>query len=50
VSERLRAGTYKSPHLKLLKPSKQVLRTLKMAGSDMYLKIYPKPETTLASF
>jgi anti-anti-sigma factor len=39
VSKGVTAGTYKSPHLKLLSPSSRVLETLKMSGFDMFLDI-----------
>jgi anti-anti-sigma factor len=39
VSKGVMAGTYKSPHLKLLSPSTRVLETLKMSGFDMFLDI-----------
>ena len=33
-------GTYKSPHLKLVKPSKNALKALSTAGYDMFLEIH----------
>jgi hypothetical protein len=44
------AGTFKSPHLKLLNPSQDVHRTLEMAGYDMFLEIYSDRNEALASF
>ncbi|HER34100.1 MAG TPA: anti-sigma factor antagonist [Halothiobacillaceae bacterium] len=44
------AGTYKSPHLKLLKPSSDVQNVLKMSGFDMFLDIYQDHGQALASF
>lgn len=50
VSKGVTAGTYKSPHLKLLAPSARVLETLKMSGFDMFLDIYPNAKSALAAF
>jgi len=46
----VRDGSYKSPHLKLLNPSPQVLQVLKMAGFDMFLEIHRDLDTAVASF
>lgn len=43
-------GTYKSPHLKLLKPSEQSRKTLETAGFDMYVEIHSGLQTAIASF
>jgi hypothetical protein len=43
-------GTYKSPHLKLLKPSENALRALRVAGYDMFLEIHQRRTEALASF
>jgi len=43
-------GTFKSPHLKLLKPSRRVLEVLKMAGFDMFLEIHSSLKNAVASF
>lgn len=43
-------GTYKSPHLKLVKPSKNALKVLSMAGYDMFLEIHDNQKTAVASF
>jgi anti-anti-sigma factor len=50
VSKGVAAGTYKSPHLKLLSPSARVLETLKMSGFDMFLDIQPNLKAALALF
>jgi anti-anti-sigma regulatory factor len=50
VRKGIAAGTFKSPHLKLLKPSKDVRRTLELAGFDMFLEIYSNRKKALASF
>ena len=50
VRQGIRAGTYKSAHLKLLKPGKQVLKTIKMTGLDMYLEIFTSEKKAIASF
>jgi hypothetical protein len=44
------AGTYMSPHLKLLNPSKAVLEALKAAGYDMFLEIHHNYKQALESF
>lgn len=46
----LRDGTFKSHHLKLLRPSGNVLRTLETAGYDMFLDIYTSLREAIASF
>jgi anti-anti-sigma factor len=46
----IRAGTYKSPRLKLLNPSKETRQTLKMTGFDMYIEIFNDKSAAIASF
>jgi anti-anti-sigma factor len=46
----INAGTYKSPYLKLLNPSKAVLEVIKITGFDMFLEIHTDIKTALASF
>ena len=41
-------GTYKSPHLKLVKPSKNGLKALTTAGYDMFLEFYDTSPTPSA--
>jgi anti-anti-sigma regulatory factor len=43
-------GTYKSHRLKLLNPSRQVVRTLSTAGIDMFLEIYTDLHKAITSF
>jgi anti-anti-sigma factor len=43
-------GSYKSPHLKVLNPSKEVLEVLKMSGFDMLVSIEKDLKTAVASF
>jgi hypothetical protein len=50
VRHDIAAGAYRSPHLKLLKPSKNALRALKVAGYDMFLDIHQRRSQALASF
>ena len=50
ISQGLRTGTYKAPHLKLLNPSDRVLQVMKMSGLDMYLDIFTKENKALAAF
>ena len=44
------AGTFKSPHLKLVHLSPRVSEALKAAGVDMFLEIHPDLAAALASF
>ncbi|HLF28683.1 MAG TPA: STAS domain-containing protein [Anaerolineae bacterium] len=44
------AGTFKSPHLKLVSPTKRVHEVLKMAGFDMFLEIHRSVKEAVASF
>jgi hypothetical protein len=44
------AGTFMSPHLKLVKPSPHVLEVLKAAGYDMFLEIHRDVNQAVASF
>lgn len=46
----LRDGTFKSPNLKLLAPSKKVHEVLNLTGMNMYLEIFPTLDKALASF
>ncbi len=46
----LRDGTYKSPHLKLLNPTRHVQEVLNMAGIDMFLEIHGNLKDAVASF
>jgi anti-anti-sigma factor len=43
-------GTYKSPHLKLLNPSKETLTTLESSGFSMFIAVFHDLKTALASF
>ncbi|HEY2980005.1 MAG TPA: STAS domain-containing protein [Anaerolineales bacterium] len=46
----IRAGTYKSPHLKLANLSKETKMVFKTSGFDMYIEIYDDLRTAIASF
>jgi anti-anti-sigma factor len=50
INQGVRAGTYKSPHLKLAGPSASVRETLSMAGVDMFLEMHADLQSALASF
>jgi anti-anti-sigma factor len=50
VRKGLTDGTFKSPHLKLLSPDKNVAQVLSMAGFDMFLEIYDNRKKAVASF
>jgi anti-anti-sigma factor len=44
------AGTYKSPHLKLVNLSKEVRTAFEMSGFDMFIETYTDFDTAIASF
>ncbi len=44
------AGTYKSPHLKLVNLSTETKTVFNMSGFDMYIEIYDNLKTAIASF
>jgi len=44
------AGTYKSPHLKLLSLSKEAKTAFETAGFDMFIETFTDFKTALASF
>jgi anti-anti-sigma factor len=46
----INSGAYKSPYLKLLRPSKLVAGTLKVAGFDMLLEVHENLQAAIASF
>jgi hypothetical protein len=46
----INTGTYKSPNLKLFKPNKLVVGTMKIAGFDMFLEVHEDMQTAIASF
>ena len=46
----IRAGTYKSPHLKLLNLSKETRTIFEMSGFDMFIETYDDRKTAIASF
>jgi len=50
VSRGLRDGTFRSPHLKLLNPSPDVLKVLSTAGFDMFLECFTDRQTAVAAF
>jgi anti-anti-sigma factor len=50
VRQGINAGTFKSPHLKLVHLNQRVSEALKAAGVDMFLEIHPDLAAALASF
>ncbi|HZD10228.1 MAG TPA: STAS domain-containing protein [Candidatus Binatia bacterium] len=44
------SGSYKSEHLKLLRPSKNALKALSIAGYDMFLDIHDSEKEAVAAF
>jgi hypothetical protein len=43
-------GTYKSPHLKLVRPSKNGMKALSTAGYDMFLDIFDSIPAAVGSY
>ena len=50
VRQGVRAGTYKSPRLKLLNPSREALKTFEMTGFNMYIDIFADKAEAIAAF
>lgn len=50
IKKGITANTYKSPHLKLLNPSKKTAATFKLTGLDMYIETFTDRKTAIASF
>ncbi len=50
ISQGVRAGTFKSPHLKLIHPTPRVAEVLKMSGLDMMIDSYPTESAAIAAF
>lgn len=44
------AGTYKSPHLKLLNPSKNAAKALSVSGYDMFLEVHRDGQAAIDSY
>jgi anti-anti-sigma factor len=43
-------GTFQSPHLKLVNPTKEVMEVLKMSGFDMLVQVEKDLKTAVTSF
>jgi len=50
VKKGISAGTYKSPHLKLLNLSKETQTTFTLSGFDMFIETHTDKATAIASF
>lgn len=50
VRKGISAGTFVSPHLKLLKPAPHAVAALKVAGYDMFLEIHRDYDNAIAAF
>ena len=48
--EGIRAGTFKSPHLKLANVKQRVIDALTVAGVDMFLEIHPDLASAIEAF
>jgi len=46
----INSGAYKSPYLKIFKPSKLVAETMKIAGFDMLLEVHHDMKAAIDSF
>jgi anti-anti-sigma factor len=46
----VREGVFKSKHLKLAAPNRNVEQVITMAGYDMFMEIHPDVETAVRSF
>lgn len=46
----INAGTYKSPHLKLLNPSKPSMIALETSGFSMFIEVFTELQTAVKSF
>ena len=44
------AGTFNAPHLKLLNPSKNGAKALRVSGYDMFLQVFTDKDEALRSF
>ena len=50
VKKGIAAGTYKSPHLKLLNPSKETQTAFNLSGFDMFIETFTDRQAAIASF
>ncbi len=50
IKKGIAAGTYKSPHVKLLNLSKEAHTSFTLSGFDMFIEAYTDREKALASF
>ena len=50
VKQGIRAGTFSSPHLKLLNPSAKVVDVLHLTGYDMFIDSYRDRDAAIAAF
>ena len=50
VHQGVTSGTYKAPHLKLLKPTQRVHDSLKFVGLDLYVDVFFDEAQALAAF
>jgi len=48
--KKIRDGSFKSPHLKLVNPTKDVMEVLRMSGFDMLISIEKNQKEAIASF
>ncbi len=50
ASRNIARGTYKSPHLKLVRPSKNGVKALSTAGYDMFLDLFDNVPAAVGSY
>ena len=46
----MKAGTYRSPHLKLARPTPRVHEVLDLSGVNLFLEVHPDLQNAIASF
>ncbi|MCB0119748.1 MAG: STAS domain-containing protein [Anaerolineales bacterium] len=50
INAGIKAGTYKSPHLKVLNLSEEAMTAFTMAGFNLYIETFTDQKTAVASF
>jgi len=46
----MKAGTYRSPHVKLARPTPRVSEVLNLAGINLFIEIHDDLQTAIGSF
>lgn len=50
IRDGLKAGTYRSPHVKLARPTPRVSEILNLAGINLFIEIHDDLQTAIGSF